>query len=32
MVRVRRRIGDGNLNRLVFAFLKAGVMSETQFI
>jgi group II intron reverse transcriptase/maturase len=32
MVRVRRRIGDGKLNRLVFAFLKAGVMSETQFI
>jgi group II intron reverse transcriptase/maturase len=32
MVRVRRRIGDGKLNRLVLAFLKAGVMSETQFI
>jgi RNA-directed DNA polymerase len=32
MVRVRRRIGDGKFNRLVFAFLKAGVMSETQFI
>jgi hypothetical protein len=32
MVRVRRRIGDGKLNRLVFAFLKAGVMSEAQFI
>lgn len=32
MVRVRRRIGDGKHNRLVFAFLKAGVMSEAQFI
>lgn len=32
MMRVRRRIGDGKLNRLVFAFLKAGVMSEAQFI
>lgn len=32
MVRVRRRIGDGKLNRLIVAFLKAGVMSETQFI
>ena len=32
MVRVRRRIGDGKLNRLVLAFLKAGVMSEAQFI
>jgi group II intron reverse transcriptase/maturase len=32
MVRIRRRIGDGKLNRLVLAFLKAGVMSEAQFI
>ena len=32
MVRVRRRIGDGKLNRLVLAFLKAGVLSEAQFI
>ena len=32
MMRVRRRIGDVKLNRLVLAFLKAGVMSETQFI
>lgn len=30
MNRVRRRIGDGKLNRLVVAFLKAGVMSEQQ--
>jgi group II intron reverse transcriptase/maturase len=32
MNRVRRRIGDGKLNRLVVAFLKAGVMSEKQFL
>jgi RNA-directed DNA polymerase len=32
MMRVRRRIGDGKLNRLILAFLKAGVMSEEQFI
>ena len=32
MMRVRRRIGDGKLNRLILAFLKAGVMSDTQFI
>jgi len=32
MMRVRQRIGDGKLNRLVLAFLKAGVISETQFI
>lgn len=32
MVRVRRRIGDGKLNRLVLALLKGGVMSEAQFI
>jgi group II intron reverse transcriptase/maturase len=32
MVRVRRRIGDGKLNRLVLAFLKAGVLSEEQFL
>lgn len=32
MMRLRRRICDGKLNRLVFAFLKAGVMSEAQFI
>jgi RNA-directed DNA polymerase len=32
MCRVRRRIGDNRLNRLVLAFLKAGVMSEEQFL
>ena len=31
MDRVRRRLGDNKLNRLVLAFLKAGVMSEAQF-
>ena len=31
MERVRLRIGDGKLNRLIVAFLKAGVMSATQF-
>ena len=32
MERVRRRIGDGKLNRLIVAFLKAGVLSEAQFV
>jgi len=32
MVRVRRRIGDSKVNRLVVAFLKAGVMTEEQFV
>lgn len=32
MVRVRRRIGDGKVSRLVLAFLKSGVMSEAQFL
>lgn len=32
MVRVRRRIGDGKVSRLVLAFLKAGVLSEAQFV
>jgi group II intron reverse transcriptase/maturase len=32
MVRVRRRIGDNKVNRLVLAFLKAGVLSEVQFL
>jgi len=32
MVRVRRRIGDGKVNRLVLAFLKSGVLSEEQFV
>jgi RNA-directed DNA polymerase len=31
MVRLRRRIGDPKVCRLVVAFLKAGVMSEEQF-
>jgi retron-type reverse transcriptase len=31
MQRVRRRVGDAKVNRLVVAFLKAGVMSEEQF-
>jgi hypothetical protein len=32
MARVRRRIGDGKLNRLIMAFLKSGVLSESQFL
>ncbi|MCP3994760.1 MAG: group II intron reverse transcriptase/maturase, partial [bacterium] len=32
MVRVRRRIGDRKLTRLVLAFLKAGVLAEEQFL
>jgi RNA-directed DNA polymerase len=32
MQRVRRRIGDTKVNRLVLAFLKAGVLSEEQFL
>jgi group II intron reverse transcriptase/maturase len=32
MQRVRRRIRDGKANRLVLAFLKAGVLSEDQFL
>jgi group II intron reverse transcriptase/maturase len=32
MNRVRRRIGEGRLNRLIVAFLKAGVMSEGNFL
>lgn len=31
MKRVRRRIGDAKVNRLIVAFLKAGVLSEEQF-
>lgn len=31
MERVRRRIGDAKVNRLVLAFLKAGAISEEQF-
>jgi group II intron reverse transcriptase/maturase len=32
MQRVRRRVGDNKVNRLVLAFLKAGVLSEEQFL
>jgi RNA-directed DNA polymerase len=32
MVRVRRRIGDVKVTRLVLAFLKAGVVSEGQYL
>ncbi len=32
MNRVRRRVGDGKLNRLVVAFLKSGVVSEGRFL
>jgi RNA-directed DNA polymerase len=32
MIRVRRRIGDNKVNRLVLAFLKSGVLSEKQFL
>jgi RNA-directed DNA polymerase len=31
MNRLRRRIGDGKVTRLVVAFLKSGVLSEEQF-
>ncbi len=32
MVRVRRRIGDAKVNRVVLAFLKSGILSEEQFL
>lgn len=32
MNRVRRRIGDGKVERLVKAFLKAGILEEGQFL
>jgi len=32
MVRVRRRIGDNKVNRLVLAFLKSGILAETRFV
>jgi hypothetical protein len=32
MVRVRRRIGDSKVSRLVLAFLKSGILSEEQFV
>ncbi len=32
MVRVRRRVSDRKVNRLLVAFLKAGVLSEEQFL
>lgn len=31
MDRVRLRVGDGKLNRLIVAFLKSGVLSDSQF-
>ena len=31
MSRLRRRIGDGKVTRLVLAFLKSGILSEEQF-
>ena len=32
MERVRRRVSDGKLNRLIVAFLKSGVLSEAQYL
>jgi hypothetical protein len=32
MNRVRRRVGDAKVNRLIVAFLKAGVLSEEQLL
>jgi len=32
MERVRRRVGDPKVNRLILAFLKAGILSEQQFV
>jgi RNA-directed DNA polymerase len=32
MQRVRKRVGDGKVNRLLVQFLKAGVLKEDQFI
>ena len=32
MNRIRRRVGDSKVNRLVLAFLKAGVLTEEQFL
>jgi len=32
MERVRRRIGDGKVSRLVLSFLKAGVLTKEQFL
>jgi hypothetical protein len=31
MERIRKRVGDAKVNRLVVAFLKSGVLSEAQF-
>ena len=31
MVRLRRRVGDPKVSRLVWAFLKSGILSEQQF-
>jgi group II intron reverse transcriptase/maturase len=32
MERVRRRVADSKVNRLIVAFLKSGIMSEDQFL
>jgi RNA-directed DNA polymerase len=32
MQQVRRRVGDPKVNRLVLSFLKAGILSEQQFV
>ena len=32
MNRIRRRVGDPKVNRLIVAFLKAGIMAEEQFL
>jgi group II intron reverse transcriptase/maturase len=32
MERVRRRVGDGKLNRLIVAFLESGVLSDEQYL
>lgn len=32
MQRIRRRVADGKVNRLLVRFLKAGVLSEEQFV
>jgi group II intron reverse transcriptase/maturase len=32
MVRLRRRVGDSKVSRLVLVFLKAGILSEEQFL
>src|SRR5687768_11189345 len=32
MEKVRRRVGDAKVNRLIVAFLKAGVLAQEQFL